>query len=172
MLQCVAVCCSVVQCIAVYCSVLQCFAVCFMCCSALQCIAVCCSVLQCVAVHCSVLQSVSVEDLKFISNFLLPPVPRYAFCPLRCCILSVRCVRKNERDRNKVCVSMCVCKRERERERERNVCGLSVALQNAFWCVREKERGSECFGMRLRVRVWESVCVCGRACACSFYVAL
>ena len=34
MLQCVAVCCSVLQCVAV-------------CCSALQCVAVCCSVLQC-----------------------------------------------------------------------------------------------------------------------------
>ena len=37
MLQCVAVCCSVLQCVAV-------------CCSVLQCVAVCCSVLQCVAV--------------------------------------------------------------------------------------------------------------------------
>ena len=36
MLQCVAVCCSVLQCVAV-------------CCSVLQCVAVCCSVLQCVA---------------------------------------------------------------------------------------------------------------------------
>jgi len=34
MLQCVAVCCSVLQCVAV-------------CCSVLQCVAVCCSVLQC-----------------------------------------------------------------------------------------------------------------------------
>jgi len=37
----------VVQCGAVCCSVLQCFAVC---CSMVQCVAVCCSVLQCVAV--------------------------------------------------------------------------------------------------------------------------
>jgi len=36
MLQCVAVCCSVLQCVAV-------------CCSVLQCVAVCCSVLQCIA---------------------------------------------------------------------------------------------------------------------------
>ena len=43
MLQCVAVCCSVLQCVAVYCSVLQYVAVC---CSVLQCAAVCCSVLQ------------------------------------------------------------------------------------------------------------------------------
>ena len=41
-LQCVAVCCSVVQCVAVCCSVMQCDAVC---CSVLQCVAVCCSVL-------------------------------------------------------------------------------------------------------------------------------
>ena len=58
MLQCVAVCCSVLQCAAVCCSVLQCVAVC---CSVLQCVAtccsaVCCSVLQYVAVCCSALQ--------------------------------------------------------------------------------------------------------------------
>ena len=67
MLQCVAVCCSVlqcdamrcsvVQCIVVWCSVMQCAAVCY---SVLQCVAVCCSVLQCVAVCCSVLQCVAV----------------------------------------------------------------------------------------------------------------
>ena len=55
MLQCVAVCCSVLQCVAVCCSVLQCSAVC---CSVLQCVAVCCNVLQCGAVRCSVLQCV------------------------------------------------------------------------------------------------------------------
>ena len=37
LMQCAAVCCSVLQCVEV-------------CCSALQCVAVCCSVLQCVAV--------------------------------------------------------------------------------------------------------------------------
>jgi len=54
-LQCIAVCCSVLQYVAVCCSVLHC-----MCrvlhytfCSALQCVAVCCSMLQCVAVCCS-----------------------------------------------------------------------------------------------------------------------
>ena len=75
MLQCVAVCCSVLQCgdivvsilriwcdfivgvilrwrLCVLCSVLQRVAVC---CSVLQCVAVCCSVLQCVAVCCIVL---------------------------------------------------------------------------------------------------------------------
>ena len=41
MLQCVAVCCSVLQCVAVCCSMLQCVAVR---CSALQCVAVCCNV--------------------------------------------------------------------------------------------------------------------------------
>ena len=73
MVQCVAVCCSVLQCVAACCSLLQCAAVC---CSVLQCVAacnirqrhqdhrgswaqydtVCCSVLQHVAVCCSVLQ--------------------------------------------------------------------------------------------------------------------
>jgi len=47
MLQCVAVCCSVLQYVAVCCSVLQYVAVC---CSVLQ-YAAYCSVLQCVAVH-------------------------------------------------------------------------------------------------------------------------
>ena len=70
MLQCDAVCCSVLQCVAVCCSVLQCVAVCCsvshmyrgeefhqhvrsedspseMNQSVLQCVAVCCSVLQC-----------------------------------------------------------------------------------------------------------------------------
>jgi len=55
-LQCVAVCCSVLLCVAVCCSVLQCIAVC---CSVLQCVAVCCSVLQCIAVCCSVLHRVA-----------------------------------------------------------------------------------------------------------------
>ena len=45
MLQCAAVCCSVLQCVAVCCSVLQSVAVC---CSVLQSAAACCSVLQCV----------------------------------------------------------------------------------------------------------------------------
>ena len=57
MLQCVAVCCSVLQCVVVCCSVLQCVAVS---CSVLQCVAVCCSVLQCVALCCGVLQCISV----------------------------------------------------------------------------------------------------------------
>ena len=66
MLQCVAVCCSVLQCsmlqyVAVCCSVeqlavLQCVAVC---CSVLQCVAAFCSVLQYVPLHCSVLQCVA-----------------------------------------------------------------------------------------------------------------
>ena len=63
MLQCVAVCCSVLQCVQhrstsisltapyVGCSALmQCVAACVL----MQCVAVCCSVLQCVAVCCSV----------------------------------------------------------------------------------------------------------------------
>jgi len=89
MLQCIAVCSSMLQCVVAYCSVsmtlydlayymLQCIAVCCSvlqcvaaCCSVLmtlydlayyiwQCIAVCCSVLQCVAACCSVLQCVAV----------------------------------------------------------------------------------------------------------------
>jgi len=45
-LECVAVCCSVLLCVVKFDSF----------CSVLQCVAVCCSVLQCVAVCCSVLQ--------------------------------------------------------------------------------------------------------------------
>jgi len=69
-LQCVALCCTLLQCVAVrveyvgrtlrtyvYIYVLQCVAVC---CSVLQCVAVCCSVLQFVAVRCSALQCVAV----------------------------------------------------------------------------------------------------------------
>jgi len=60
-LQCVAVCCSVLQCVAACCNALQCFATrkqaqnlrLQVCCSVLQCVAVCCSVLQCVTVCCS-----------------------------------------------------------------------------------------------------------------------
>jgi len=68
-LQCVAVCCSVVLCIAAWyecvasyrqgCRIggafvyLACVDMC-VCVSVLQCVAVCCSVLQCGAVHCSV----------------------------------------------------------------------------------------------------------------------
>jgi len=52
-LQCVAVCCSVLQRVAACCSVLQRVAVC---CSVLQRVAACCSVLQRVAACCSVLQ--------------------------------------------------------------------------------------------------------------------
>jgi len=49
-LQCVAVCCSVLQSVAVCCSVLQCAAVC---CSVLQSVVLCCNMFQCVAVCCS-----------------------------------------------------------------------------------------------------------------------
>ena len=54
-LQCVAVCCSVLQFVVVYYSALQCTAAC---CSVLQRVVVCGSVLQRVAVYCSVLQCV------------------------------------------------------------------------------------------------------------------
>jgi len=60
MLQCVAVCCSVLQCILslkadvqTYNDVAKIFRCVAVCCSVLQRVAVCCSVLQCVAVCCS-----------------------------------------------------------------------------------------------------------------------
>ena len=69
--QCVAVCCSVLQCVAACCSVLQCVLQCVVVCCGLwkgchapfkqvKCVAVCCSVLQCVAICCSMLQYVAV----------------------------------------------------------------------------------------------------------------
>jgi len=102
LLQCVAVCCSVLQCVAVW------FEVDLMCCSSvLQCVAVCCSVvcgrsnsspsflnqsdlcivksvLQCVAVCCSVLQCVAVcySVLHRISA-------RPAFSSRVICVLSI-----------------------------------------------------------------------------------
>jgi len=57
-LQCVAVCCSVLQCVTVYSQFSseltfemfrECWDSSFLSCSVLQCVAVCCSVLQCVA---------------------------------------------------------------------------------------------------------------------------
>jgi len=97
-LQCVAVCCSVLQCVAVCCSVccsvlqcvLQCVAVY---CGVLQCVVVtslkeaairrvylccnmCCSVLQCVAVCCSVLQCVAVTSLKEYATRRVPSSTR------------------------------------------------------------------------------------------------
>jgi len=85
-LQCVAVCCSVLlsrynkrhcacaclalrhiryACCVVCCSVLQCVAVC---CSVLQCVAVCCSVLQCVAVCCIMMQDVKRTESHSIAR--------------------------------------------------------------------------------------------------------
>ena len=90
MLQCVAVCCSVLQCVAVCCSVLQCVAVCcsvslslpspvncevsdkffqcvaVRCSSVLQCVAVCCSVLLCVALRVSIFQAQTIA--KFLTD--------------------------------------------------------------------------------------------------------
>jgi len=68
MLQCVAVCCSLLKktksslpshCVASE-SIRACCIVTTVRCSVLQCVAVCCSVLQCVAVCCSVLQFIAV----------------------------------------------------------------------------------------------------------------
>jgi len=56
-LQCVAVCCSVLHCVAVgYLKESSLMGYNAACCSVLQSVAVCCGVLQCVAVCCSVLQ--------------------------------------------------------------------------------------------------------------------
>ena len=80
-LQCVAVCCSVLQCVAMsdkdqgvgrqvcnhslFCCPAPGMRV-AVCCSVLQCVAVCCGVLQCVAVCCRVLQCVAVCVWVFI----------------------------------------------------------------------------------------------------------
>ena len=65
MLQCVAVCCSVLQCVAVEAGSEGgrdtrgvCVRLVSICCKVLQSVAVCCSVLQCVAVCCSGLECV------------------------------------------------------------------------------------------------------------------
>jgi len=75
LLQCVAVCCSVLQCVAVCCSVLcgsrdethirtcpqvSVFQLVAVCCSVVQCVAVCCNLLQCLKACCSVSQCVAV----------------------------------------------------------------------------------------------------------------
>ena len=71
MLQCVALCRSLLQCVAVCCivsHVLQRRGFEPLESSVLQCVAVCCSVLQCVAVCCSVLQCVAGEGLRAAGN--------------------------------------------------------------------------------------------------------
>ena len=99
LVDCVAVCCSVLQCVAVYrwplfvchhkwlglshwvecvavcCNMLQCVAVC---CMVLQGVKVRCSVLQCVAVSCSVLQCVSMRcsALQCVAVYRQPPFVR------------------------------------------------------------------------------------------------
>jgi len=77
-LQCVAVCCSVLQRVAVRCS--NGYTVC---CSVLQCVAVCCSVLQYVAVCCSVLQRVA---LRAIQGGLTVFAMKDSFIFMPCCI--------------------------------------------------------------------------------------
>ena len=109
MLQCIAVCCSVLQRVAVYrspliawsipkatpfaavyCSVLQYLAVLS---NALQCVAVGCSGLQCVAVCCSVLQCVAVCcSVSLIDNFVFDPKRhRLLQCVAVCCSV-LQCV--------------------------------------------------------------------------------
>ena len=96
MLQCVAVCCSVLQCVAVRCCVLQCVyelrtcnvgandpedMVSLVCCSVLQCVAVCCSVLRCVAVCCSV----PMKCGKPVTSELTVEETRSLWCVAACC---------------------------------------------------------------------------------------
>jgi len=87
MLQCAAVCCSVLPYVAVCCRILQCAAVCCsvlpyvaVCCRMLQCVAVCCSVLPYVEVCCSALQCVSICCRMFP---LFPWVTVHARCTHR-----------------------------------------------------------------------------------------
>jgi len=123
-LQCVAVCCSVLQyksktqccnvrryaaLVAAWCSVmqrdavvLQCDAVC---CSVFQCVAVCCSVLQCVVVCCSVLKCVEVccsvfQWLQCKSKMQCCNVRRYVALVAVCCSV-LQCVA--------VCCSVLQC---------------------------------------------------------------
>ena len=138
MLQCVAVCCSVLQCVAVCCSVLQCVAVCY---SALQCVAVCCSMLQCVAVCCRVLQCF--YRLKghtcMIRLAVFERKAMLLFCHgqhsgAHCFVLScqlMKCVEK-----------LLFCYSQ----------SVSFPYQICHVCIRVHERENE------------SVCVCGRAC--------
>ena len=70
MLQCVALCCSVLQCVAV-------------CCSVLQCVAVCCSVLQRVAV-CNVL----LQTICNLAQLLCPTMPPSSCLQIRLATLT------------------------------------------------------------------------------------
>jgi len=93
MLQCVAICCSVLQCVAVCCSVLQCAAVC---CSALHCVAVCCSVLQCAVefYHNSAMCQILVFEKK-LRSVLAVALPLRTRTPLHCvavCCSVLQCV--------------------------------------------------------------------------------
>jgi len=99
-LQCIAVCCSVLQCADVFCSSLQCIAVC---CSVLQCVAVCCSVLQCVpisfvggkshhsVVYCNVLQH-CVAECCIVLQCVAALCCRVLHCVVVCCSVSQCCV--------------------------------------------------------------------------------
>ena len=112
MLQCIAVCCSVLQCVAVCCSVLQCVAVC---CSVLQCVVVCCIVLQIGAV-CYVSQNNVCTDVNniYIRAVLFSKIAeticaqistRACFLYLCVCVCVCVCVRVCEC----VCVYVCAC---------------------------------------------------------------
>ena len=75
--------------------VLQCFAVC---CSVMQSVAVCCSVLQCVAVCRSVLQCVAVSCSRSLAlSHLSPLSPLLSVCRFSCWCLDAYCEVKLDR---------------------------------------------------------------------------
>ena len=83
MLQCVAVCCSVLQSSFLIASFAR------MTLGSIECPLLCCSVLQCAAVYCRVLQCVAVCYSVLQSSFLIVSLARMTFgsieCPLPCC---------------------------------------------------------------------------------------
>jgi len=128
-LQCVAMCCSVLQCVAALpCSIvggpretrdsqttwriLQWVGVC---CSVLQCVAVCCSVLQCAAVCCNLYVVVSQEGherlviQKHLHVFELDVADRkfHLYNAVRCSV--VQCVAVRRSVLQCVAVLTCIC---------------------------------------------------------------
>jgi len=101
----------VLQCVAVCCSVLQRVAVC---CSVLQCVAVCCGVLQCVAVSVPPLvryrQSTKLSRSRVLATHVISVMQRIAaccsvlqrvaaYCSLLqyvACVLQTKCTASNE----------------------------------------------------------------------------
>jgi len=161
MLQCVAVCCSVLQCVAVCCSVVVWDANSFqdpiMCVCVRErdcvcvCVAVCCSVLQCVAVCCSKLQRVAVwlHEMRMCFKFLVCVCVRererlcvcvccsVLHCVAVCCIVwqcvAVCCsvLQRGCMGREFVSSPRCVCVCERERE----TVSVFVSQRDAVCCM-------------------------------------